>query len=213
MDFNDTPEETEFRAEARAWLDANATPLDQDAPAGAQAGARMEEGVVERAQAWQAQKADAGWACITWPKEFGGRDASSIQNVIWKQEEARYAVPPNIFTIGQGMLGPTLMAHGTDEQKSLYLEKMLRGEEIWCQLFSEPGAGSDLAGLRTSARARRRRVDHQRPEDLDERRPLLQVGHGHHAQRPERGQARRASPTSSSTCIVAGHRDPPHPDR
>ena len=71
--------------------------------------------------------------------------------MIWKEEEARYAVPPNIFTIGQGMLGPTLMAHGTPEQKSRYLPAMLRGEEIWCQLFSEPSAGSDLAGLRTRA--------------------------------------------------------------
>ena len=107
--------------------------------------------LVAKAQAWQSSKADDRWACITWPSEYGGRDASAIQNVIWKQEEARYAVPPNIFTIGQGMLGPTLMVHGTDDQKARYLEKMLRGEEIWCQLVSEPSAGSDLAGLRTRA--------------------------------------------------------------
>ncbi len=149
MDFNDTPEEATFREEVRGWLDANAK---QRAP-----GERIptladdRTGAVAEAQAWQARKADARWACITWPAEFGGRGATPIQNVIWKQEESRYAVPPNIFTIGQGMLGPTLMVHGTPEQQERYLPKMLRGEEIWCQLFSEPSAGSDLAGLRTRA--------------------------------------------------------------
>ncbi|MFA9566487.1 MAG: acyl-CoA dehydrogenase family protein, partial [Acidimicrobiales bacterium] len=81
----------------------------------------------------------------------GGRGAGAIQNVIWNQEEARFLTPPNIFVIGQGMLGPTIMAHGTDAQKQRYLRPMLRGDEIWSQLFSEPGAGSDLAGLRASA--------------------------------------------------------------
>jgi alkylation response protein AidB-like acyl-CoA dehydrogenase len=106
---------------------------------------------LEEAQEWQAKKADSGWACITWPKKFGGRGANAIQSVIWEQEESRYATPPNIFTIGQGMLGPTLMMHGTEEQKQRYLEPMLRGDEIWCQLFGEPSAGSDLGGLRTPA--------------------------------------------------------------
>ncbi len=149
MDFNDTPEEAAFRNEARTWLDANARPLAAGERPLSLADDRAEQ--VAKAQEWQGRKADGRWACITWPTEFGGRDATPIQNVIWKQEESRYAVPPNIFTIGQGMLGPTLMVHGTDEQKQRYLEKMLRGEEIWCQLFSEPSAGSDLAGLRTRA--------------------------------------------------------------
>jgi alkylation response protein AidB-like acyl-CoA dehydrogenase len=151
MDFNDTPDEAAFRSEARVWLDQNAR-LEQPGERSFNlADQRGDPEVVARAQAWQARKADAHWACITWPREYGGRDATPIQNVIWSQEEARYAVPPNLFTIGQGMLGPTLMAHGTDAQKKRYLEKMLRGEEIWCQLFSEPSAGSDLAGLRTRA--------------------------------------------------------------
>jgi alkylation response protein AidB-like acyl-CoA dehydrogenase len=148
MDFNDTPEEAAFRAEARAWLDANAR-LREPGERPVTLADRAE--TVAKAQAWQAKKADAHWACITWPSAYGGRDATPIQNVIWNQEEARCAVPPNIFTIGQGMLGPTLMAHGSEDQKQRYLEKMLRGEEIWCQLFSEPSAGSDLAGLRTRA--------------------------------------------------------------
>ena len=151
MDFNDTPEEAAFRDEARTWLDANATLKAPGERAFNLSDNRGDEGTVKRAQTWQARKADAGWACITWPKAYGGRDATPIQNVIWNQEEARYSVPPNIFTIGQGMLGPTIMTHGTDAQKERYIEKMLRGEEIWCQLFSEPSAGSDLAGLRTRA--------------------------------------------------------------
>jgi acyl-CoA dehydrogenase len=150
MDFDDTSDEAKFRREARAWLDANAERL---AAGESQPGleARGRAGMVQRAQAWQAKKADGQWACITWPREYGGRGASAIQSVIWNQEEARYRTPPNIFGIGQGMLGPTIMVHGTDEQKRRYLKPMLRGEEIWCQLFSEPGAGSDLAGLRTTA--------------------------------------------------------------
>ncbi len=151
MDFKDTPEEAAFRAEACAWLDANAERLQPGERAVGLAEGRAEPGVIARAQAWQAKKADAGWACITWPKAYGGRGATRIQNVIWNQEESRYRTPPNLFGIGQGMLGPTIMVHGSDEQKQRYLKPMLRGEEIWCQLFSEPSAGSDLAGLRTSA--------------------------------------------------------------
>jgi alkylation response protein AidB-like acyl-CoA dehydrogenase len=148
MDFDDTPEEARFRQEARAWLDAHAERLGPDET---RRDPRGEPEAVREAQAWQACKADAGWACITWPAEYGGRGATPIQNVIWNQEESRYRVPPNLFTIGQGMLGPTLMAHGTEAQKQRHLRPMLRGEEIWSQLFSEPDAGSDLAGLRTRA--------------------------------------------------------------
>ncbi len=149
MNFDDSPEEATFRQEARAWLDAHATRLrDGETGPGFEAD---DEDTIGAAQAWQAMKADAGWACITWPTEYGGREATSIQNVIWGQEQSRFNLPPNVFTIGLGMAGPTLMAHGTDEQKMRWLPKMLRGEEIWCQLFSEPAAGSDLAGLRTRA--------------------------------------------------------------
>jgi alkylation response protein AidB-like acyl-CoA dehydrogenase len=151
MDFNDTPDEKAFRDEARGWLEANAERLQKGERRPNLMAAEGRKGLLERARAWQGTKADAGWACITWPKEYGGRGASSIQNVIWNQEESKFNVPPNMFTIGQGMLGPTIMAHGTPVQKQRYLKPMLRADEIWCQLFSEPGAGSDLAGLRTSA--------------------------------------------------------------
>jgi acyl-CoA dehydrogenase len=152
MDFDDTPQEANFRSEARAWLDAYAERLRPGERREAAVGsADRGRDLVARAQAWQAKKADAGWSCITWPVEYGGRGATPIQQVIWNQEEAKYRVPPNLFTVGQGMLGPTLMVHGSETQKQRHLPPMLRADEIWCQLFSEPGAGSDLAGLRTSA--------------------------------------------------------------
>jgi acyl-CoA dehydrogenase len=151
MDFNDTPEEAAFRSECRSWLEANAKRLSPDHADTAMLEERSDPDTIARAQAWQAKKADGGWACMTWPKEYGGRGATSIQSVIWNQEERRFRTPPNVFAIGQGMLGPTIMAHGTDAQKQRYLRPMLRGEEIWSQLFSEPAAGSDLAGLQTRA--------------------------------------------------------------
>ncbi|HTO71092.1 MAG TPA: acyl-CoA dehydrogenase family protein [Myxococcota bacterium] len=150
MDFNDTKEEATFRAEARAFLDKHMKPL-RPGESNNMLSERDDPDTIKHAKAWQATKKDNGWAVLTWPKEFGGRDATPIQSVIWNQEEAKYRVPPNIFGIGLGMLGPTIMAHGTKEQKDRFIAKMARGDEIWCQLFSEPAAGSDLAGLRTSA--------------------------------------------------------------
>jgi len=149
MDFNDTAEEAAFRAEARAWLSQNAEALKPGEEQGRHPGDDAE--VVRAAKAWQAKKADAGWACITWPKAYGGRGATPMQAVIWGQEEARFRTGRNIFAIGHGMCGPTLMAHGSKAHKERYLEPLLRGDEIWSQLFSEPGAGSDLAGLKMRA--------------------------------------------------------------
>ncbi len=151
MDFNDTPEEAAFRAKARAWLEQNAEPRDPDDLGGDVLGEREDQATIDAAKAWQAKKFDAGWTILTWPKEYGGQGATPMQSVIWNQEEGKFKTPPNIYTIGLGMLGPTLMSHGTDEQKDKYLRDMARGQVIWCQLFSEPAAGSDLAGLRTSA--------------------------------------------------------------
>ena len=147
MDFEDTPEEAGFRAEARAWLEANAPSPEDARKMGRETTNEAES--LKRAKAWQAKKADSNWACLHWPKEFGGRGATPIQRVIWEQEESRFAVPRGFFEIGLGMCGPTMMNWSTDAQKQRYLPKMLRGEEIWCQLFSEPSAGSDVAGLRT----------------------------------------------------------------
>jgi acyl-CoA dehydrogenase len=139
MDFNDTPEEAKYREEVRAWLEANVPTAEEL------------EGLdpIEQAKLWQKRKYDAGWACLRWPKEYGGRDASAIEQVIWNQEEAKFDTPGGIFAIGQGMAAPTLMAWGTEEQKAEYLPRLASGEDIWCQLFSEPAGGSDLAALRT----------------------------------------------------------------
>ena len=141
MDFNDTPEEARFREEASAWLAENA-PTDD---------AFRALSPLEQAKVWQKRKYDAGWACIGWAPEFGGRGASAIEEVIWGQEENQYDLPANFFLIGQGMIGPTLMAWASDQDKARLLPPLASGEEVWCQLFSEPAGGSDLAALRTRA--------------------------------------------------------------
>ena len=141
MDFNDTPEEARFREEASSWLAENA-PTDD---------AFRALSPLEQAKVWQKRKYDAGWACIGWAPDFGGRGASAIEEVIWRQEESQYDLPANFFLIGQGMIGPTLMAWASDEDKARFLPPLASGEEVWCQLFSEPAGGSDLAALRTRA--------------------------------------------------------------
>src|ERR1700754_2368352 len=153
MNFDDTPQEAAFRAEARAWIDANA-PKELEAELSSSSLGRIRlkhADIVEVGKAWQKKKFDAGWACLHWPKEFGGRGASPIERVIWQQEEGFYGKLENVFLIGQGMCGPTLMAFGSDADKKTYLPPLASGEHVWCQLFSEPSAGSDVAGLRTRA--------------------------------------------------------------
>jgi alkylation response protein AidB-like acyl-CoA dehydrogenase len=149
MDFNDTPEEATFRAEARTFLSANAPLKAGTRPVLRQSGIGAEG--VTRCKAWQAKKADAGFAGLTWPKRFGGREASPILQVIYNQEEDDFVVPRGLFEIGLGMCIPTMMTYAADEQLDRYVRPALRGEEVWCQLFSEPAGGSDLAALRTRA--------------------------------------------------------------
>ncbi|MCI0548437.1 MAG: acyl-CoA dehydrogenase family protein [Candidatus Rokubacteria bacterium] len=147
MDFSDTQEEAAFRGAARAWLEKNAEPKRG---MGETWLARYGEAEgLARARDFQSQKAAAGFAAITWPPEYGGRGGTPIQQVIWNQEQSRFIAPRGYFEIGLGMCIPTLMAYGTEAQKQRFVPRALTGEEIWCQLFSEPGAGSDLAGLRT----------------------------------------------------------------
>jgi alkylation response protein AidB-like acyl-CoA dehydrogenase len=152
MNFDDTPEEAAFRAEVRAWIDANAPKHLHQAlsTAGFGSGPQGIDTMAE-SKAWQKKKADAGWACLHWPKEYGGRGATPIERVIWGQEEGVYSGLSGLFIIGHGMCGPTMMAYASEEQKRRYLPPLASGEEIWCQLFSEPAGGSDLAGLRTRA--------------------------------------------------------------
>ena len=152
MDFDDTREEAAFRAEARGWLAAHAEPK-RGAFETWQSRYHGREGWdgLERAKAFQAKKADAGFAALHWPVEWGGRALPPIYQVIYAQEESRYLVARGYFEIGLGMCMPTLFVYGTEEQKQRYAPRALRGDEVWCQLFSEPAAGSDLAGLRTRA--------------------------------------------------------------
>ena len=146
MNLDLTAEEQAFREEARDWLRSN-LPTDERPPEGQE--------MREFDLAWQRTLFDGGWAGINWPAEFGGRGLSDIQQMIWYEEFAK-ADPP--FTLANSCTfvgnmhgGPTLIVNGTDEQKAEYLPQILKGEKVWCQGFSEPGAGSDLAGLSTKA--------------------------------------------------------------
>jgi alkylation response protein AidB-like acyl-CoA dehydrogenase len=154
MDFDESAEDGAYRAEAHAWLSAHATlkdPAKSTPMSMGESDPEAEREHVRQSKAWQRTLYDGGWAGITWPKEYGGRGGTPMEAIIFGQEQARFDVPTSVFAQGIGMAGPTIMAHGTDAQKERFLETMLRGEEVWCQLFSEPGAGSDLASLATSA--------------------------------------------------------------
>jgi alkylation response protein AidB-like acyl-CoA dehydrogenase len=134
VDLRDTADEAAFRAELREWLAANL-------PA-------------EPGREWSRKLYDAGYAGLTWPTEYGGRDAPYSHQAIVLEESARAEAPMHMGVIGLGMAGPTIMAHGTEEQKQRYLRKILSADEIWCQGFSEPGAGSDLSAVRTRVEER-----------------------------------------------------------
>jgi alkylation response protein AidB-like acyl-CoA dehydrogenase len=154
VDFEDTPDQTAFRAECIAWLEANASRRDGAAQVWATLRTHTEEAdqaALTVAKRWQRIKADAGFAGIQWPESDGGRGLSPHLAAVFKTEEARFDVPANAFQVGVDMVGPTLITHGSDEQRAAHLEGIRRGDEVWCQLFSEPGAGSDLASLSTRA--------------------------------------------------------------
>jgi alkylation response protein AidB-like acyl-CoA dehydrogenase len=148
VDLRDSPEEAAFRAEIRAWIEAN-LPAELR---GSRGGAARFEGPESRD--WSRKLYEAGYAGLTWPKEYGGSGAPWNLQAIALEELARAEAPQHIGVIGLGMAGPTIIAHGTEAQKQRYLSRILSAEEIWCQGFSEPDAGSDLAGVRTSAERR-----------------------------------------------------------
>jgi alkylation response protein AidB-like acyl-CoA dehydrogenase len=154
MDIGDSPEEAAFRAEARAFLERHAEPKQPGVTNDDELNRHDPDWMrahIEFCRQWQHVLYDNGWAGITWPKEFGGRGGTNIEQAIYAEEESHFDVTTGVFSIGIGMVAPTLMAHGTAEQQERYLDPMLRGDELWCQLFSEPGAGSDLATLATRA--------------------------------------------------------------
>jgi alkylation response protein AidB-like acyl-CoA dehydrogenase len=146
VDLRDTPEEAAFRAGLRAWLEDNLPERLHGHRGGA---ARFDDPALRE---WSRALYEAGYIGLTWPEEYGGKGAPYTHQAIFLEELARAEAPPHIGVIGLGMAGPTIMAHGTEEQKSRYLPPLLSADEIWCQGFSEPEAGSDLAGVRTSSR-------------------------------------------------------------
>ncbi|HJP66025.1 MAG TPA: acyl-CoA dehydrogenase family protein, partial [Actinomycetota bacterium] len=142
-----------LRTEARDWLEQNLGPwkqeqgIDDPGPFGRYL-------TPDQARSWQRRLADGGWGAPGWPTEFGGRGLSPVEQMVWQQELARVGANFTLTLVSFGMAGPTIIAHGTPEQRERFLPPMLRADEIWCQLFSEPGAGSDLAGVTTRAERR-----------------------------------------------------------
>ena len=145
MDFRDTPDEAAFRGELRSWL-ASALPADWS-----ERDPHVGRWDFEYAREWSRKLFDAGYAGLTWPKEYGGHGRSPTYQAIYLEETAKADAPDHVGVIGLGMAGPTIMAHGTPEQKSAHLRGILSAETVFCQGFSEPGSGSDLASVRTRA--------------------------------------------------------------
>ena len=146
MDLNLTAEEQAFRDELRQWLSSNVPvpwPREQIS--------EDNQGYWDHLRAWQRQLFDGGWAGVSWPQEFGGRGASPIQTSIFLAEIARARTPQQVGVIGEALVGPTIMVAGTEAQKERFLKRILTGEDIWCQGYSEPNSGSDLASLGTKA--------------------------------------------------------------
>jgi alkylation response protein AidB-like acyl-CoA dehydrogenase len=146
MDFKDTPELAVFRSEVRAWLDANAERRTDSLFLGMEG-----EEAFQEAKRWYKKKAEAGFACVTWPEEYGGAGLTPLHEVVWAQEVENYRTRDAQFVIGIGNCGPAIMHFASEEAKRELLPRMASAEDVWCQLFSEPSAGSDVAGLRTRA--------------------------------------------------------------
>ncbi len=147
MDFDFTAADDEFRREFRSWLEANRS----DAPPPRDIFMTEGKQAFEEQVRWGRKLAEGGWLAVNWPKEYGGRGATVLQTIVYGEELARLGLAAPMMGLGTTLLGPTLLHWGTDEQKQRYIPKILKAEEIWCQGYSEPGAGSDLASLQTRA--------------------------------------------------------------
>src|SRR6478735_5275630 len=157
MDFAYTDEDEAFRDELVGWLDEHLPKFlaewseDEDAADGQAPSARGVLAQMERRRAWQRELNTGRWAAISWPGEWGGRDATVTQNVIYSETMARYRTPGIYNANGLWQIGPMIIRWGTDEQKDRWIPNILNAEDHWCQGFTEPQAGSDLANLRTTA--------------------------------------------------------------
>jgi alkylation response protein AidB-like acyl-CoA dehydrogenase len=149
MDLRFTPPEEAFRKEAREWLESRLS--GQFRGVRGRGGPGDEGAAKDERVAWERALGAAGWACVGWPKAYGGREASLVEQVIFHEEYARARAPGRLGHIGEGLLGPTLIAFGTEAQRQRFLPPIVRGEELWCQGYSEPNAGSDLANVQTRA--------------------------------------------------------------
>src|SRR5699024_4094011 len=148
MDFSISKQEENFRKELRTWLEEN---LPEGWLQGERTLPKGRDEYKEFLVNWQKTLYEGGWGAVSWPKEYGGRDATLMEEIIYHQEMVRVQAPPLINYIGINMVGQTLMQSGTPEQKEKYIHKIITGEEIWCQGYSEPNAGSDLAAIQTTA--------------------------------------------------------------
>jgi alkylation response protein AidB-like acyl-CoA dehydrogenase len=149
MDLRDGPEDVAFRAEVRRFLEENV--VGEYAELGGRGGSGDETFGFEVRRRWEKVLAEGGWTCMGWPVEYGGRGATMTQQVIFNEEYARAAAPGRVSVMGEGLLGPTLIHYGTPEQKARFLPPIREGDELWCQGYSEPDAGSDLANVKTRA--------------------------------------------------------------
>lgn len=152
MDLRFSASEEAFRETARTWLEENL--VGEFAALRGRGGPGDEHESFEERHAWERHMAAAGWTCLGWPKEHGGRDCTLFEQVIWNEEYARARAPGRVGHIGENLLGPTLIAYGTEEQKRRFLPGIASGKELWCQGYSEPNAGSDLANVQTRAELR-----------------------------------------------------------
>jgi alkylation response protein AidB-like acyl-CoA dehydrogenase len=149
MDLRDRPEDEAFRKEVRSWLDDHV--VGEFAALGGRGGSGDETFGFETRLAWEQELATGGWTCIGWPAEHGGRGASVAQQVIFNEEYVRASAPGRVGVMGEGLIGPTIIHYGTAAQKERFLPPIVAGTELWCQGYSEPDAGSDLANVRTRA--------------------------------------------------------------
>ena len=149
MDLRDRPEDEAFRAEVRAWLEEHV--VGEFAALGGRGGSGDETYGFETRLAWEKVLAAGGWTGLGWPVEFGGRGASVARQVIFNEEYVRARAPGRVSVLGEGLLGPTVIQYGTDAQRARFLPPILAGTELWCQGYSEPDAGSDLANVQTKA--------------------------------------------------------------
>jgi len=144
VDFELSASEKAFQQEVRDWLAQNKPPEREERES-------AQKEWIDKRRVWQKKLYEAGYIGLNWPQEYGGRGATLMEQVIFNQEMLRARAPEPINVIGLGMAGPVIIAHGTEEQKQRYLKPLLNGDEIWCQGFSEPNAGSDLSALQTRA--------------------------------------------------------------